>query len=65
MLRRWFSRKREVEIDECPACGGHWLDAGELAKIRREIRESGGHQTTRLHIHRLVYQYASQIQTGE
>ncbi len=34
MMRHFFSVKREVEIDECPRCGGFWLDAGELSKIR-------------------------------
>ena len=24
------------EVDECPQCGGYWLDAGELALIRQE-----------------------------
>jgi Zn-finger nucleic acid-binding protein len=35
MLRRDFSRAIPVEIDECPACGGLWLDTDELARIRR------------------------------
>lgn len=35
MMRRYFSPRREIEIDECPKCAGIWLDAGELAKIRR------------------------------
>ncbi len=34
MMQHFFSVKKEVEIDECPGCGGIWLDAGELAKIR-------------------------------
>ena len=34
MLRHFFSIKHEVELDECPGCGGMWLDAGELGKIR-------------------------------
>lgn len=34
MQRHYFSVKREVEVDECPACGGFWLDAGELPAIR-------------------------------
>ncbi|PJA52173.1 MAG: hypothetical protein CO167_09980 [Candidatus Marinimicrobia bacterium CG_4_9_14_3_um_filter_48_9] len=34
MMRHFYSIKREVEIDECPNCGGIWLDAGELAAIR-------------------------------
>jgi len=34
--RHFFSAKRRVEVDECPNCGGYWLDAGELAAIRSE-----------------------------
>ena len=36
LQRHFFSAKRQVEVDECPNCGGYWLDAGELAKIRAE-----------------------------
>ncbi len=36
MMRHFFSPKRRVEVDECPNCGGYWLDAGELALIREE-----------------------------
>jgi Zn-finger nucleic acid-binding protein len=35
MLRRKFSLAVPVEIDECPECGGIWLDSDELAQIRR------------------------------
>jgi Zn-finger nucleic acid-binding protein len=34
--RHFFSPKRKVQVDECPNCGGYWLDAGELAAIRAE-----------------------------
>ena len=34
MMRHFFSVKKEVEVDQCPACGGYWLDYGELGKIR-------------------------------
>lgn len=34
MMRYYFSSQRQVEIDECPQCGGIWLDAGELTRIR-------------------------------
>ena len=34
MMRHFFSVKKQVEVDECPACGGFWLDAGELRQIR-------------------------------
>ena len=37
MMRHFFSVKRQVLVDECPKCGGFWLDAGELAKIRNEF----------------------------
>src|SRR4051794_8634362 len=31
MTRHFFSVKKQVLVDECPACGGTWVDAGELA----------------------------------
>ena len=34
MMRHFFSVKKETEVDECPGCGGFWLDAGELGRIR-------------------------------
>ena len=34
--RHFFSAKRRVQVDQCPNCGGYWLDAGELALIRQE-----------------------------
>jgi len=40
LKRRYFSAKRRVEVDECPGCGGCWLDAGELEKIRCETDET-------------------------
>ena len=36
MMRHFYSPRRRVEVDECPSCGGFWLDAGELALIREE-----------------------------
>jgi Zn-finger nucleic acid-binding protein len=38
--RHYFSAKRRVEIDQCPNCGGYWLDAGELSQIRSEKSET-------------------------
>jgi uncharacterized protein len=37
--RHFFSAKRRIEVDECPGCGGYWLDSGELAQIRAEKSE--------------------------
>jgi Zn-finger nucleic acid-binding protein len=38
LMRRFASGKREVAVDECPGCGGFWLDGGELPRIRSEYR---------------------------
>ncbi len=37
MMRHFYSVKMKVEVDECPGCGGYWLDVGELAMIRKEF----------------------------
>jgi uncharacterized protein len=37
MMRHFWSVRRAVTIDECPECGGIFLDAGELARIRAEF----------------------------
>ena len=37
MGRHFFSAKKQVEVDECPNCGGFWLDAGELTAIRGQF----------------------------
>ena len=36
--RKWFSESQKVEIDQCPQCGGVWLDAGEFSRIYDEIK---------------------------
>ncbi len=38
LMRHFFSVKQNVEVDECPSCGGFWLDPGELADIRSLFR---------------------------
>lgn len=40
LRRHFFSAKRRIEVDECPNCGGYWLDAGELAQVRAEKAQS-------------------------
>ena len=37
MMRHFFSVKKRVTVDECPGCGGYWLDVGELGMIRKEF----------------------------
>jgi hypothetical protein len=45
--RHFFSAKRRVEVDQCPNCGGYWLDAGELNQIRAEKAEDARVQELR------------------
>ena len=45
--RHYFSAKRRVEVDQCPNCGGYWLDAGELEQIRNERGETEREKQTR------------------
>jgi Zn-finger nucleic acid-binding protein len=35
MLRHAHRDNPSVMVDECPGCGGFWLDAGELGLIRQ------------------------------
>lgn len=37
MMRHFCSAKRQIEVDECPGCGGFRLDIGELASLRDEF----------------------------
>jgi uncharacterized protein len=37
LFRHFWSVKHEVTIDECPECGGVFLDAGELGAIRSQF----------------------------
>jgi uncharacterized protein len=45
--RHYFSAKRRVEVDQCPNCGGYWLDAGELAMIRAETSDTAAEAQAR------------------
>ncbi len=58
MMRHAYSPRRPVEIDECPACGGIWLDSGELARLRTETAQSAEDQTLR-------QEYAEEIAVAE
>jgi len=35
MMRHYWSARKDIEVDECPNCGGYWLDANELTAIRK------------------------------
>lgn len=36
-----YSAQDPLLIDRCPACGGIWLDSGELGKILEIVQKSG------------------------
>ena|SRR5436309_3318207 len=62
----FFSGKRSVEVDECPNCGGYWLDAGELEKIRAEKSQTSREQAARqsvVSIETIRYLYRLQSQS--
>ena len=37
MRQHYASAKKQIAVDECPACGGIWLDASELGGIRQQF----------------------------
>ncbi len=41
MLKRWYSPTCHIEIDECPSCGGIWLDRGEYRLIHAALAREG------------------------
>ncbi|VAX27795.1 hypothetical protein MNBD_NITROSPINAE05-757 [hydrothermal vent metagenome] len=40
LLRHFFSREQNVEVCQCPKCGGFWVDSGELASIVKPTSET-------------------------
>ena len=68
LKRRYFSAKRRIEVDECPGCGGYWLDAGELEKVRDELGETARQKEvqslSRIHVSGPVLRYLYQMRTG-
>lgn len=54
LFRHYFTVRQEVEIDDCPSCGGVWLDVGELAAIRKQFKtEAERKQASEEYIHKL------------
>ncbi|MBY5990899.1 zf-TFIIB domain-containing protein [Ferrimonas balearica] len=54
MIRRHCEPTSAVEIDECPRCGGIWLDSGELEQIHRnrESKSPIAHSAAKPHAYR-------------
>jgi Zn-finger nucleic acid-binding protein len=49
LLRRFFSARKAVEIDECPNCAGVWLDGGEFEGLQRELHPAASKEKSVLH----------------
>ena len=55
--RHFFDVSRSVEVDSCPGCGGVWLDAGELNRIRSGYRsEQERQQAAELYFSQVLQQ---------
>ncbi len=67
LKRHHFSAKRRLEVDQCPGCGGYWLDAGELARIRAEMEEAAQERelASRMEISTDLIRYIYQMKTAE
>jgi len=55
MMRHFYSPQRAVEVDECPQCGGVWLDAGELRTIRAQYAGAAERQAARREAAHAIY----------
>src|SRR5262245_37480117 len=66
LKRHFFSPKRRVEVDECPNCGGYWLDAGELAQIRSEKSQTAAAPSSiSSDVIRYLYRLQAESRAGE
>jgi Zn-finger nucleic acid-binding protein len=55
MMRRFADPEGTIEIDECPATGGIWLDAGELGALRTRFPDAATRdEATRVVIERVM-----------
>lgn len=69
LKRHFFSPRRKIEVDQCPGCGGYWLDAGELEKIRDEMgdtaREKEVQAVNQTRVSASVLRYIYQMKTAD
>jgi uncharacterized protein len=65
LQRHYFSAVRRVQVDECPNCGGYWLDAGELALVRTEKAAATPPSSDRKNLSMDVIRYLYQLRTQD
>lgn len=56
LMRHGYGGHRAVQVDSCPKCGGVWLDAGELAQIRKESAQKDRKHIAEEYFNRLFQQ---------
>jgi len=61
MLQHKFSPAKPVIVDECPNCGGVWLDGGELAEIRRPVASVDRKQAAQKFFNQVLNQELAQL----
>ncbi len=44
LKRQVLDADTNFEIDQCPQCSGHWVDVGELAKMRHSDKQDKEYQ---------------------
>ena len=59
LMRHYYSKLRQVVVDECPNCAGFWLDAEELEKIRTEREALAAEEKAKAIVTRLDVKYTS------
>lgn len=59
MMRHYFSQQRRTHLDSCPQCGGNWLDAGELAQVRLELRAKANRATAQGKLNKRLQWFAA------
>ena len=65
LQRHFFSAKRKIEVDQCPNCGGYWLDAGELASIRSEKADTAREAATPTALSPDTIRYLYKLRSGD
>ena len=65
LQRHFFSAKRKIEVDQCPNCGGYWLDAGELAAVRAERADTAKAAATPTALSSDVIRYLYRLRSGD
>jgi Zn-finger nucleic acid-binding protein len=65
LKRHFFSPKTRVHVDQCPSCGGYWLDYGELSLIHDETSGKAPTSPNRPEMSMEVIRFLYRLKTRE